>query len=214
VTTAILSLLALQSFAAADIDLPRVLKGIEDRYNQARTLQVQFQQTYELQRRGRTTESGVLTLRKPGKMRWDYTSPQGKLFLSDGQNIFLYSPNSNRVEKMKAKEADDMRAPLAFLLGKLDFSRDFREYRLRTENGRTWITAIPKSEKMPYTQVEFLYAPDYRIERLKVVGQDQSVMEFAFQQEKINPPLDDKLFRFQMPPGAELVEGTNQDMAR
>ena len=67
-------------------------------------------------------------LRKPGRMRWDYSQPKGKLFVSDGKFLWLYTPDENRVEKMKLKESDDMRAPLAFLLGKLDFRQGFPKY--------------------------------------------------------------------------------------
>ena len=73
--------------------------------------------------RPRRNETGELSLQKPGKMRWEYTQPAGKLFLSDGKLIYYYNPVSKRAEKMKVRESEDMRAPLAFLLGKLDFKR-------------------------------------------------------------------------------------------
>jgi outer membrane lipoprotein carrier protein len=50
-------------------------------------------------------------------MRWDYLRPAGKLFISDGKTVYLYSASENRVEKMPLKDTEDMRAPLAFLLG-------------------------------------------------------------------------------------------------
>jgi outer membrane lipoprotein carrier protein len=199
-------LMPLPSPAAGEFNLTRTLRGVEERYNQAKSLQVSFEQSYSVQGRGKRTESGALAMKKPGRMRWDYAQPEGKLFLSDGKDIYFYSPSANRVEKMRLKESDDMRAPLAFLLGKLDFNRDFREYLIRPEGGRTWVTALPKSDKLPYRQVEFLFSSDYRIERLRVLGQDQSLMEFSFQNERLNPPLEDTRFRFTMPAGAELVE--------
>lgn len=204
------SLLALAAVASAvrgePFDVMKVLKSVETRYNRARTLQVSFEQIYGLGSRPRRTEAGTLTLRKPGRMRWDYREPAGKLFLSDGKDIWFYSPSANRVERMKLKESEDMRAPLAFLLGRLEFHRDFKEYRTRELDGRVWVLALPKSDKMPYREVDFLFSSDFRIERVRVLGQDQSVMEFRFTGEKVNPPLADSLFRFDMPPGAELVE--------
>jgi outer membrane lipoprotein carrier protein len=109
--------LAVLPVQAADVDLNGLLKGIEQRYNKAKTLQVQFNETYSVQGRARKSESGSLTLRKPGRMRWDYTAPAGKLFLSDGKDVYLYTPDAHRVEKMKLKESEDMHAPMAFLLG-------------------------------------------------------------------------------------------------
>jgi outer membrane lipoprotein carrier protein len=193
----------------AEADLSRTLKGIEDRYNHARTLALSFTESYTLQGKQRT-EKGELYLRKPGKMRWQYTSPAGKLFISDGKFIYSYSAQDHRAEKMKMKEADDMRAPLAFLLGRLQFNEDFREFRSRPEGDGVFITAIPKSDKLLYTEVSFLAAPDSSIRRLEVKGQDGSVLQFTFENEKKDPALDDALFRFTPPAGTEYVDSTNQ----
>ncbi len=152
------------------------------------------------------TESGTLRLRKPGRMRWDYTDPAGKLFLADGKSIYLYTPASNQVEKMKMKESEDMRVPLAFLLGKLNFEKEFRDFETREEEGLTWITGKPRSDNLPYTKVAFAISPDFRIHRVQVTGYDRSITDFAFSEEKLNPPMDGKVFRFQLPTGAKLVE--------
>lgn len=196
---------------AASSDTDALLKGVEQRYNRARTLEVVFTETYSVQQRVRKPESGTLYLRKPGRMRWDYQSPAGKLFLSDGKNVYLYTPATRRVEKMKLKESEDMRAPLAFLLGKLDFSKDFKDFNDHMEGRDTVLTAVPKSPKLPYSSVEFSVAPDYRILRLTVRGQDQSVLTFTFDRETVNPALDNGLFRFQMPAGAEFADLSGKD---
>jgi outer membrane lipoprotein carrier protein len=195
--------------AAADIDVPRILKGVEDHYNHTQTLQLSFTETYQQGARARV-EKGDLFLRKPGRMRWQYTAPAGKLFISDGKFIFSYTPQDNRAEKMKLKETEDMRAPLAFLLGRLDFNKDFREFRAHAEDGGVFITAIPKSDKLPYSEVSFLTAPDYTIRRLEVKNQDNSVLRFAFENEKKDPALQDSLFHFTPPPGVEYVDASNQ----
>lgn len=193
----------------AEIDVQRILKGVEDRYNRAQTLQLSFTESY--QQRGRMrVEKGDLFLRKPGRMRWQYTSPAGKLFVSDGKFIYSYTPQDNRAEKMKLKETEDMRAPLAFLLGRLEFNKDFREFHAHPEEGGIFITAIPKSDKLPYTEVSFLAAPDYSIRALEVKGQDNSVLRFTFDNETRDPAIKDTLFHFTPPPGAEYVDSSNQ----
>jgi outer membrane lipoprotein carrier protein len=183
-----------------------MLKAVETRYNHAQTLQVVFHEAYTGPGQPRRTESGTLLLRKPGRMRWDYTSPEGKLFVSDGKFLWLYTPSNHQVEKMKIKESDDMRAPLAFLLGKLHFDKEFRNIQHQAVASGTRITADPKTDSLPYTKVEFVVGPDSQIRRVQVTGYDQSILEFDFDQEKLNPPLEAKLFQFRMPPGAELVE--------
>ena len=201
--------LLLQPLRAADLDVTRTLKGVEDRYNRAQALQLTFTETYRTRGRERT-EKGELFLRKPGRMRWQYTSPAGKLFVSDGKFIYFYTPEDNRAEKMKLKETDDLRAPLAFLLGRLHFSDDFREFRSHAEDGGVFITAIPKSDKLPYAEVSFLTGVDYSIRRLEVKGQDNSVLEFAFENERTGGAIRDALFRFTPPAGAEFIDSSNQ----
>ncbi len=188
-------------------EIPDILKGVENRYNRARTLELTFQQTYDAPRRAAKTESGQLFLQKPGRMRWQYAIPEGKLFISDGKYVYLYTPATNRVERTKVKESEDLRAPLAFLLGKLDFRRDFKRFVLRQDGAALSVIAEPKSENAPFTQVEFRVGPEFEILELEIVGQDSSVMQYRFDNEKLNVPLKQGLFQFRVPAGTELVEG-------
>jgi len=195
-----------------DSPTQHLLKGVENRYNRAHTLEVRFAETYSGLGRGARTEAGVLYLRKPGRIRWEYTQPSGKLFVSDGKQVYLYLPGENRVEKMKLKDTEDMRAPLAFLLGKLNFEKEFQNLQARTGEEGSLVTAEPKSESLPYSKVQFLVSATFEIRKLHIVGQDQSVLDFAFDSEKLNPPLANSMFQFQPPAGAEVVEsGSGQD---
>jgi outer membrane lipoprotein carrier protein len=192
---------------AAEPGLDSLLHSVENRYNRSQSLTLSFIETYKATKRSEQVETGSLSLRKPGRMRWEYASPAGKLFVSDGKDVYLYLPDANRVEHSKFKESGDFRAPLAFLLGKLNFYKEFRKFNVRREGENTWIDAEPNSANLPYSRVEFLVGPDARIQKLRVVGQDQSIMEFSFEQERLNVPLDAKLFAFRPPVGAEVVEG-------
>jgi outer membrane lipoprotein carrier protein len=197
--------LACLPIQAVDPDLPTLLKGVEQRYNRAKTLQVQFIEAYSVQGAPRKSESGDLTLRKPGRMRWDYSEPAGKLFVSDGKDVYLYTPEAHRVEKTKLKASEDMHAPMAFLLGKLDFAKEFRDFQVKPDGPNFLITAKAKTDQLPYVAVDMLVTPEYEIRRLVVTGQDQSILTFRFNDEKLNPPVDDARFKFQMPEGATMV---------
>jgi len=211
-----LGVLAVSAFAG-DAGVDRLLKGVETRYNRATTLQVLFHEEYTPPGPGggpaRRSESGRLMLQKPGRMRWDYSQPKGKLFISDGKFMWLYTPagpsGHPRAEKMKLQESDDMRAPLAFLLGKLNFEKEFRNVQARPEGdgAGTRITAEPKTGNLPYSAVEFVVTAENRIRKVKVTGFDNSILEFTFEEESLNPPLNGKLFQFQAPPGVEVDEG-------
>jgi outer membrane lipoprotein carrier protein len=201
-----IALLGLSAWAA-DAKLEATLAGVEARYNRAKTLEVVFQEQYTPPGRPHRTEAGTLMLRKPGRMRWEYSQPKGKLFISDGKALWLYTPSDNRAERMKLQESEDMRAPLAFLLGKLNFQKEFRNVEGHPEGDATRITAEPKSDSLPYQAVEFVVADQGRIREVKVTAFDKSILDFTFDQEKVNPPLDSKLFEFTLPVGT-VVEAT------
>lgn len=183
-----------------------LLKQVESHYNPAKTLQVLFQEQYTRPGEIRRTESGTLLLRKPGRMRWSYTQPVGKLVLSDGKYLYIYTPDTKEVDKTKMQETADMRAPLAFLLGKLNFQKDFRNIQAKPEGALTRITAEPKTDNLPYSAVEFLVQVDGIIREVKVTAYDKSIIDFTFSEERMDLPLDAKLFQFQMPAGAKLVD--------
>lgn len=183
-----------------------LIKQVQNRYNSAKTLSVRFVESYSIEGHKRRPETGTLSLRKQGKMRWDYTQPAGKLFISDGKEIYLYTSEDNRVEKVPLKDTEDMRAPLAFLLGHLDMKKEFQNFQTRSAGTDVLLDASAKSDRVPYKNVEMLIAPDASIRQLKVMGRDESVLEFTFSDEKLNPSISDAFFHFTPPPGAEVVD--------
>lgn len=192
-----------------------LIQEVQSRYNNAKTLSVHFVESYSIEGHQRRPEAGTLTLRKQGKMRWDYTQPEGKLFVSDGKEVYLYTAEDNRVEKVPLKDTEDMRAPLAFLLGHLDMKKEFRDFQTHGTGTGTWLDASSKNERVPYKSVEMLIAPDASIRELKVLGRDESVLEFAFSDEKLNPSVSDAFFHFTPPAGAEVMDalsvGSNEE---
>jgi outer membrane lipoprotein carrier protein len=197
-------IVSLPSLSGED-SIAGMLKGVQDRYNHTQTLELSFAETYTNKGR-KQVEKGELYLRKPGHMRWEYTSPAGKLFGSDGKYAYSYFPDENRFEKASLKGSEDMRAPLAFLLGKLEFEKDFRDFRTLPDGPSTFITANPKSDKMPYTEVTFLVDPNFTIRWLNVKGTDGSQLDFAFSAEKRNPPIAEKMFQFKPPLGVIFTD--------
>jgi outer membrane lipoprotein carrier protein len=198
------SVVILAAGSASELDSK--LQAIENRYNHIRSLKLDFSETYAASRHPAQSDSGVLYLRKPGRMRWEYATPTGKVFLSDGKYTWQYDPDEHKAERGSLKMTEDMRAPLAFLLGKLDFHKDFQSFETHTEGSDTWITALPKSQNLPYSKVEFLAGPDGQIRKVRVTNQDQSRLEFTFSNEQLNAPVADNLFVFHAPAGVPIVE--------
>lgn len=182
------------------------LRQVQDRYNRAQSLKVDFEQRNLVQGRLRRVETGSLQLRKPSRMRWDYHEPAGKFFLCDGKMVYFFSPAANRVERSRLKETDDFRAPMAFLLGKLDFRKEFVDLSLRQEDGQSILTGLPKSNQLPYAKVEFTITNQNQISRLVITNQDQTVTELWFRNEQLNAPVRAESFQFSKPAAAELVD--------
>ena len=117
ILAAALGVSALLSFGQNSPPTAHALAQRVDRhYNQLHSLRAGFTESYE----GlgmRRTESGTLLLLKPGRMKWEYSDPPGKLFLLDGKYAWFYSRGDSQVQRIPAKELDDLRSPLRFLLG-------------------------------------------------------------------------------------------------
>jgi len=192
---------------AADTGLNDLLKSVQDRYNHAKTLQVLFKEQYTAPGKLAHTETGLLMLRRPGRMRWDYNQPKGKFVVSDGSALWVYNPTENTAEKESLKQTEDMRAPMAFLLGKLNFQKDFRNIQGKPEGADLRITAQSATDSLPYSAVEFVVTHDSHIKEVKVTFFDNGILDLVFDQERVDPPLDPKLFQFHLPPGAHLVDG-------
>ena len=201
-----IALVAVSAFAG-DAPLATVLKDVESRYNHARTLQVLFTEQYTPKGGIQQSESGTLLLRKPERMRWEYMQPKGKLVVSDGTFLYIYTPAENLARKTKLTDsmAREMQAPLAFLLGKLNFDKEFKNLDARPDGSDLRIVGQPKDENLPYTSVEFVVTPQSQIRKLKITLPDYT-LEFTFSLEKMNPPADAKLFAFQLPAGAQWDE--------
>lgn len=200
-----------EALASEQGTIAPLLHKIENRYNSTQSLTLLFSETYSGAMRPSQTESGTLYLRKPGRMRWEYSNPPGKIFLSDGKDVYLYTPDDRRAEKSKLKESEDMRAPLAFLLGKLDFSKEFRTVTSRKEGSEEWIVAEPKSQNLAYSKVEFLALPSGEIERVRITGQNHTQLDFKFSGEKLNAPVAPALFTFHPPPGVNVITVERED---
>jgi len=201
-----------------DADLASTLRAMENRYNRLRTLKLRFEQIYRQGGRqdGRQNrqvirrEEGTLFLRKPGQMRWQYEQPEPKLFLADGRSLTLYVPAENRATQMSLKEADDLRTPLAFLLGRLRFDEEFEHLERSSEfppleRGNLVVKAVPKRMPDRVEWIVFEVSPNHEIRRLIFEEPGGIQTEFLFTDEETNPALALALFYFQPPAGTELI---------
>ena len=106
-------------------DVKSLAAAVDAHYNHLRSLEAEFTEVYRGSGMERT-ETGTLWLKKPGKMRWEYRSPREKLFVSDGKDAWFYVPDDRQARKTPAKKLEDVRSPLAFLLGKTKLEKELQ----------------------------------------------------------------------------------------
>ena len=189
----------------------KLLAAVERRYNSPVTLEMRFEQRFRGAGQPSRLESGILFLKKPGRMRWEYRAPEGKLLVADGRQVWFYSPAMNQVERSPLRASDDLRTPLAFLMGRLDFRRDFTEFRSNLEGDLMHLTGVPRSKNSPYREVEFWITPLAELKQVTVHGHDASTMMFRFDAERLNPPINDRLFSYTPPPGVPVVDAPSEE---
>ncbi len=186
--------------------LDRAIEGIERHYNSLGGLQMQFEQSMEYGGQRRMVETGTLYLQRPGKMRWQYSQPAGKIAISDGTIFRMYNPNTNQVRQAELEAMTDLRAPLSFLLGRMRLRRMFRNLRIEEMDGRQVLSGEGRNAQDFYSRVEFDFDPDaYAITGVRIVGRDESVNVYRFSDEQVNPTLAASMFEFNAPSGAEVV---------
>jgi outer membrane lipoprotein carrier protein len=178
---------------------------VDRHYNQLHSLKAQFTETYEGLGRTRT-ESGTLLLEKPGRMRWDYSSPAGKLFLLDGKYAFFYTRGDPQVQRIAAKELDDLRSPLRFLLGHTQLEKEIDHLEASPAgNGKFTLTGVPHGEEKRVQRLTLTITSEGVITAIEIQETDGAVTHFTFGSEQPNAPIPPSTFRFTPPPGVPVV---------
>jgi len=207
-----------------DTSLP--VKRLEATYRAARTMQVIFLEQYSENGWVVRTEAGAAYFRRPGKMRWDYESPEKNLFLVDGKTAWFYVPGDHTVTRVPAKQSTDWRTPLALLAGEMKLSRICARVDLATDekpdkDGDVVLScplkgsqaaADPASKNdAAHAKRDFLLfevAQDTNhLVRIVVREAGGVEIEFKFKDWQFDPPVPDSFFRFEVPPGVAIVNG-------
>jgi outer membrane lipoprotein carrier protein len=192
-------------------DIRQLARAVDDHYNHLRSLQADFTEIYRGAGADRV-ESGTLWLKKPRKMRWEYRSPKEKLFISDGKQVWFYLPAERQARKTELKKLEDLRSPLAFLLGKTKLENELRGLSKVVDQapagaGNTLLRGVPRSMAERVSEVQLEITPSDQIVRILITEADGATTEFRFADLKENLSLSDGRFEFTPPPGVETVEG-------
>jgi outer membrane lipoprotein carrier protein len=183
-----------------------VASRVDHHYNQLHSLKAGFAETYEGMGIKRT-ESGTLLLVKPGRMKWDYSSPPGKLFLLDGKYAWFYTRGDAQVQRIPAKELDDLRSPLRFLLGHTELEKEMDSLTVSpAPNNSFTLTGQPKGQENRVRRLTLTVTADGTITSIDIEETDGALTHFTFSSEQSNAPIPPATFQFTPPPGVPVVD--------
>jgi outer membrane lipoprotein carrier protein len=198
------------STALAAPDPHTIASAVDRHYNHLRTLQCQFTEIYAGAGMDRS-ESGTLWLKKPGKMRWEYRSPREKLFVSDGKDAWFYVPGERQARRTPVRQLDDLRSPLAFLLGKTKLERELTDLSVAQDvqplaPDDVMLRGVPRTMADRVSQVLLEITPGSWISRILIQEVDGSTTEYRFSDPKDDINIADQRFQFAVPDGVEVID--------
>jgi outer membrane lipoprotein carrier protein len=198
-------------------------REIERHYARTSTLQAVFLERV-LQDGGVRVETGTVYFRRPGKMRWEYESPDQKLFLVDGKHVWLYVPADRTASRAPVKQSSDLRTPLALLTGKVHLSQlcgkievadlsaagsaggGSSERPVSSNNVVLRCWPHKGAEQESFREILLEVDPQYRLVRILVREPGNVETEFRFGRWQENIPLPEAKFHFEPPPGVAIVD--------
>jgi outer membrane lipoprotein carrier protein len=212
-----LAILAAWSVAAqtAAADAADLAGALQRKYDSVRGFTADFVHTYrggvlnrQLTRRGR------VLIKKPGKMRWEYSAPDRELFISDGVKMYSYIPADRQVIISDVPATDNAPTPALFLAGKGNLTRDFTASLAEPPDGSPpasrAIKLVPKTPQSDYDWLVIVLDPATLALRGFVYGDPQGgTSTFLFANLKENPGIADKEFDFKPPRGVDIVTGSS-----
>jgi outer membrane lipoprotein carrier protein len=185
-------------------------KVVDNHYNHLISLQAHYAERYQGMGLDRT-ETGTLTLRKPGRMRWDYDAPAGKLFLLDGKDAISYTPGDAQASRFPEKQLDDLRSPLRFLLGHTELAKelDHLQLTLVSDSPRLYsLSGTPKAMQQRLHTLSLTIDAAGQIHSMRIEEIDGSTTTFTFTGIRENVPTTDSDFHFTPPAGITIVDAT------
>ena len=206
----ILSSLAVNAAPQPATSAADVARNLQRKYEQVRDFSADFEHAYVggiLNKK--VTERGTLLVKKPGMMRWTYTSPEKKEFVSDGRKLYSYVPEDKQVIVSTVPSADEASSPALFLAGKGDILRDFTPSLTTVPDlsaSDVGLKLVPTKPQREYDWIVLvLDRASLQIRRLVTADSQGGTSTFVFTRLRENVGLPDKAFAFTIPRGVDVI---------
>jgi outer membrane lipoprotein carrier protein len=181
---------------------------IQQKYDRVKDFTADFTHKYEggvLNRK--SIERGTVQIKKPGRMRWEYTSPEKKLFVSDGRTVYSHIPADKQVIVSSVPPDDEATTAVLFLAGKGNLTRDFNvKYVEGAADGLLTLRLDPKHKQRDYDWLVLgVDQKTLQIRSLTAADQQGGRSTFQFSNYRENVGLADSVFAFRIPKGTDVI---------
>ncbi|HSF16771.1 MAG TPA: outer membrane lipoprotein carrier protein LolA [Vicinamibacteria bacterium] len=208
----VLVLLSASAPAAASQDLAALVAKVERHYDSIKDFEAEFTQRYERRFLHKTIEeSGRVSVKKPGRMRWEYRRPEEKLFVTDGSSSYFYIPAENQVMVSHHPEGPmglEKGSPFELLAGESRVTESFSFFSSETPptEGGVVLRAVPHTHHEEFETVELEVRPDDgTVLRVVLIDSQGNRTDFTFREIRENLDIPESQFRFTVPSGVEVV---------
>ena len=201
-----LSVLLPTTLCAQQLTALELAQRVDKYYNGLHSLRAAFSESFHGMGIDRE-ESGVLLLRKPGKMHWSYANPPGKIFLLDGKYAWFYTPGDAQVERISAAQLDDLRSPLRFLLGHTQLQKELDGLTLSATSDGLQLSGVPRGMQNRVEKIVLGVSADGIIHSMSITETDGAQTAFTFKDSQPDAPAPDTDFVFHPPPGIPVLDG-------
>lgn len=202
-------LLPLRAMAQAKQQpLDEVVDDVQRVYHETKDLTADFEQTYHFEVTGRSKKSsGRVYLKLPGKMRWDYLTPEPKHFVADGKMLWVIAPQDRQVMRQPLGQSD-ISSVLGFLMGSGDLRAQFVLTLLGQDAaGRHRLQLVPRADETHYRKVVLVIDPQsHRTVETEITDPAGNLNHLVFRNIKANQGLPDSGFSFEIPQGYRVIE--------
>lgn len=196
---------------AAALTLDEAVRSVETAYGRVTDLRAPFQQAAFNRTMNQTVEArGTLYLKKPGKVRWEYTAPTPQEIVSDGQRLWVYTQALQQVNVSDAPEA--LAGPAGSFLHGLGQVREHFHARFLNPaqptdaEGRVVLDLTPRQPRPLMARLVVALDPRSWLVRRAVLHDELgNTVTIRFGELAVNAGLADSLFVFVPPPGAAVV---------
>jgi outer membrane lipoprotein carrier protein len=185
--------------------------ALQRKYDGVKDFSTDFTHTYEGGvLRKKITERGHLVVKKPGKMRWDYSAPEQKQFVSDGVKMYSYIPQDKQVVVASVPPENEAATPALFLAGKGSLTRDFTpsltDAPADMPAGSRALKLVPKVRQAEYDSLVLVVDPStLAIRGLVTLDAQGGKSSFSFTNLQENTGVADKAFAFKIPRGVDVI---------